>query len=69
MQSNADIVPFKSLYFESVSKHLQPEEEYSGLHSKSSIVNWPYSIHLDNIHSKLSKHVYFMMLSLHAVTI
>ena len=63
MQLNADIVTIKSLYFESGSKRLQPEEEYSGLLWHVSIVNWSYSIYLDNIHSKLAKHVYFMVLS------
>ena len=63
MQLNADIVPIQSLYFESGSKCLQPGEEYSGLYGTFTIVNWSYSIYLDNIHSKLAKHVYFMVLS------
>ena len=63
MQLNADIVSIQSLYFESDSKRLQPEEEYSGLYGTFTIVNWSYSIYLDNIHSKLAKHVYFMVLS------
>ena len=63
MQLNADIVPIQSLYFESASKRLQPEEEYSGLYGTFTIVNWSYSIYLDNIHSKLAKNVSFMVLS------
>ena len=64
MQLNADIVPIPSLYFESGSKRWQPEKEYSGLYGTFSIVNWSYSIYLDNIHSILAKRVYFMVLSL-----
>ena len=64
MQLNADIVPIRLQYSESGSKRLQSGEEYSGLYGKLSIVNWSYFIHLDNIHPKLSKHFYFMVLSL-----
>ena len=51
MQLNADIVPIKSLYFESGSKRLQPGEEYSGLYGKFSIVNWPYFMAVLHCHS------------------
>ena len=39
VQLNADIVPIKSLSFESSSKRLQPGEENSGLYGKFSISN------------------------------
>ena len=63
MQLNAGIVSITLFYFESGSERLQLGEEYSGLCGNFSIVNWSYSIYLDNIHSKLSKNVYFMVLS------
>jgi len=63
MQLNTDMLPIKSLYFESGSKRLESGEEYSGVHGKFSIVKWWYFIHLGNISLKLSKYVYFMLLS------
>ena len=44
MQVNAGIVPMKSMYFESGSKRLEPEEEYSGVYGNFSIVKWSYII-------------------------
>ena len=41
-QLNADIVPIKSLYFESGYKRLEPGEKYGGFYGNFSVFKWSY---------------------------
>jgi len=53
------MVPFKSLYFESDSKRLEPGEKYTVLYGKFSVFNLSYFSPFYYIHLKLSTRAYF----------